>query len=205
MSKINQPEIHIAQHTAVGPTVRLGETTSEDLAALWPVAPATIANMTAHDQGLFLGSTPQQFFDPYDRWPECMMWGVNVAEVNQKEALIGVVSLAPVTGSRQEIGIALLSPEHQGRGIGRLAIAGLATFAFEGLNAGHVVVSHLLSNEAMCRIADRLGFTKTMKDRSDVDGRQRGTWVLPRPSPNIPNLKFARQQADLAISLDYEA
>jgi len=201
MPKINQPDILIAQPASVGPTVRLSETTSAELAALWPVAPETIANMTVHDQELFLGGTPQQFLDPSDRWSERMVWGVYAAETN-RETLTGVVTLSPITQPRQEIGIALLSPDHQGRGIGRLAVAGLATFAFQELNAGYMVVSQLLSNEAMCRIADRLGFVKTIKEWPDVDGRQRGVWALSRPHANS---NLARQQAELAITFERKA
>ena len=70
-----------------------------------------------------------------------------------------------------EIGISLFSESDRGRGYGRDAVAVLARYLFEELGAGRVQASTDVSNAAMRRVLETIGWTYEGTLRAFVAGR----------------------------------
>ena len=197
--------------------VTLAETSAEELAPLWPVDPAIAENMVAANRAQLQADTPDAFFDELDGDDRTFVWGV-YAQTESGLALAGITTLYPIGTDElwQDVGIALLRPEMQGRGLGFLATAGVVAYAFEQTDAVRLYADPLARNTAMQRVLYKLGFVHRPHDFETVDGPQT-QWLLGKTPADITgvridreavidgNIRYRAVRAGLDISYDYEA
>lgn len=126
-----------------------------ELDQLHPVDPAAIKNMVPHDRARF--RHPNSFFEELSDYRSALLWGVH-ADIGKGPELIGICSLGNQETRLQEVGIALVKPEFQGRGIGPMVLSALVTYAFEQTPGDKIIATPRSCNVPVARALAKVGF-----------------------------------------------